>query len=140
MPATPFHDDLRLPAHPGRWLLFTWALVLGAALTFSLDVIIGSLAFWWQDVTAVDRRRHLVTLFLSGALVPLAVLPAAWGPFLWAQPFGYVVAFPIRTLLEPDVTDLGAGAAVQAAWVALAVAGARATWVRGLRRYHGAGA
>ena len=138
--ATPFHDDLRLPAHPGRWLLFSWALVLGATLTFSLDVIVGSLAFWWQDVTAVDRLRHLVTLVLSGALIPLAVMPAGWGPFLLAQPFGYVVAFPVRTLLEPDPADLATGFAVQATWVVLAVAGARVTWVRGLRRYHGAGA
>ncbi|WP_053720524.1 ABC transporter permease [Saccharothrix sp. NRRL B-16348] len=138
--AIPFHDDLDLPAHPGRWLLFAWALAMGAAMTFSLDVVVGSLAFWWQDVTAVDRFRHLATLFLSGAVVPLAVMPADWGPFLRTQPFGYVVAFPIRTLLEPDAADLRAGVAAQAAWVVLALAAARVVWVRGLRRYHGAGA
>jgi ABC-2 type transport system permease protein len=138
--AAPFHDDLALPVDPGRWLLFAWALAMGATMTFSLDVLVGSLAFWWQDVTAVDRLRQLATVFLSGALVPLAVMPAAWGPFLQAQPFGYVVAFPIRTLLEPDAADLGIGFARQAAWVVVALAAARIAWVRGLRRYHGAGA
>lgn len=138
--ATPFHDDLALPADPRRWLLFAWALAMGATMTFSLDVVVGSLAFWWQDVTAVDRFRQLVTAFLSGALVPLAVMPAAWGPFLQAQPFGYVVAFPIRALLEPDAADLRTGLARQAAWVVVAVVAARVTWVRGLRRYEGAGA
>jgi ABC-2 type transport system permease protein len=137
--AIPFHGDLQLPAHPGRWLLFGWALALGAALIFSFDVVVGSLAFWWQDITAVDRFRQLVTLFLSGALIPLPVMPAAWEPFLQAQPFGYAVAFPIRTLLAPDVVELGAGFAVQAAWVAFALLTARLVWVRGLRRYSGAG-
>ncbi|OKI20315.1 hypothetical protein A6A25_38255 [Saccharothrix sp. CB00851] len=138
--AIPFHDDLDLPTHPGRWLLFAWALVLGATFTFSLDVAVGSLAFWWQDVTAVDRFRQLATLFLSGAVVPPAVMPAAWEPFLRAQPFGYVVAFPIQTLLEPDTAGLRAGLAAQVAWVACALIAARVAWVRGLRRYHGAGA
>jgi ABC-2 type transport system permease protein len=138
--AVPFHDDIRLPANPGRWLLFAWALAMGATLTFSLDIIVGALAFWWHDVTAVDRFRQLVTLFLSGALVPLAVMPAAWGPFLRGQPFGYIVAFPIQALLGANLTGLRAGLAVQAGWTLLALGAARVAWIRGLRRYSGAGA
>jgi ABC-2 type transport system permease protein len=138
--AVPFHRDLHLPANPGRWLLFLWALALGATMMFSLDVVVGSLAFWWDDVAAVDRFRQLATLFLSGAVLPLSVMPAAWGPFLRVQPFGYAVAFPIQTLLEPRAADLRAGLAMQAAWTLLAVAAARLVWVRGLRRYSGAGA
>ncbi|MGH3167063.1 MAG: ABC transporter permease [Trebonia sp.] len=138
--AMPFHDDMRLPANPERWLLFAWALAMGATMAFSLDIIVGALAFWWQDVTAVDRFRQLVTLFLSGALIPLAVMPAAWGPFLDGQPFGYIVAFPIQTLLATSSADLRAGLAVQAAWALLSLATARTVWIRGLRRYSGAGA
>ncbi|MEN3614217.1 ABC-2 family transporter protein [Plantactinospora sp. ZYX-F-223] len=138
--AVPFHRDLELPTHPGRWLLFLWALTMGATMMFSFDVVVGSLAFWWDDVTAVDRFRQLTTLFLSGALIPLSVMPAAWGPFLRAQPFGYAVAFPIQTLLAPQAAELRGGLAVQAAWVLLALATARFVWVRGLRHYSGAGA
>jgi ABC-2 type transport system permease protein len=138
--AIPFHRDIELPAHPGRWLLFLWALAMGATMMFSFDIIVGSLAFWWDDVTAVDRFRQLTALFLSGALIPLSVMPAAWGPFLQVQPFGYAVAFPIQTLLEPDAAELRTGLAVQAAWVLLALVTARFAWVRGLRRYSGAGA
>jgi ABC-2 type transport system permease protein len=138
--AIPFHRDIELPAHPGRWLLFLVALALGATMMFSFDVIVGSLAFWWDDVTAVDRFRQLTALFLSGALIPLSVMPAAWGPFLQVQPFGYAVAFPIRTLLAQDSAELGTGFAMQAAWVLLSLVTARFVWVRGLRRYSGAGA
>jgi ABC-2 type transport system permease protein len=138
--AIPFHDDIKLPTNPGRWLLFAWALAMGATITFSLDIIVGALAFWWHDVTAVDRFRQLVTLFLSGALIPLAVMPAAWGPFLRGQPFGYIVAFPIRALLAANLAGLQVELAVQAAWALLALATARVVWIRGLRRYSGAGA
>jgi ABC-2 type transport system permease protein len=138
--AMPFRDDIKLPASPGRWLLFAWALAMGAAMTFSLDIIVGALAFWWHDVTAADRFRQLVTLFLSGAVIPLQVMPAAWGPFLAGQPFGYIVAFPIQTLLATNLTGLRARLAVQAAWALLSLATARVVWIRGLRRYSGAGA
>jgi ABC-2 type transport system permease protein len=138
--AVPFHDDIKLPVDPGRWLLFAWALAMGATMTFSLDIIVGALAFWWHDVTAVDRFRQLVTGFLSGALIPLAVMPAVWGPFLRAQPFGYIVAFPIQIVLAANLAGLQAGLAVQAAWTVLSVATARVVWTRGLRRYSGAGA
>jgi ABC-2 type transport system permease protein len=138
--AVPFHRDIELGVHPGRWLLFLVALALGATMMFSFDVIVGSLAFWWDDVTAVDRFRQLAALFLSGALIPLSVMPAAWGAFLQIQPFGYAVAFPIRTLLAPDAGELGTGFAMQAAWVLVSLVTARFVWVRGLRRYSGAGA
>ncbi|WP_206074592.1 ABC transporter permease [Antribacter gilvus] len=138
--AVPYHRDLELPAHPGRWLLFLWALALGATMMFCFDVIVGSLAFWWDDVAAVDRFRQLAAAFLSGALIPLSVMPTAWGPFLQVQPFGYAVAFPIQTLLAPDAATLWTGLAMQAAWVLLALVAARFVWVRGLRRYSGAGA
>jgi ABC-2 type transport system permease protein len=134
--AVPFRHDLHLPAHPGRWLLFGWAVAMGAVLMFSVDVIVGSLAFWWDDVTAVDRFRQLTALVLSGALIPLPMLPGAWQPFLRAQPFGYAVAVPIETLLAPRA----AGLLGQAVWVLVAVLTARLVWVRGLRRYSGAGA
>jgi viologen exporter family transport system permease protein len=138
--ALPFHAGIKLPANPGRWLLFAWALAMGATMAFSLDIIVGALAFWWHDVSAVDRLRQLVTLFLSGALIPLAVMPAAWSPFLRAQPFGYIVAFPVQTLLAANLAGLRAGLALQAAWTLLALGAARVVWVRGLRRYSGAGA
>lgn len=67
-------------------------------------------------------------------MVRVRVAPQGWSTER------YVVAFPIRTLLEPDAADLRTGLARQAAWVVVAVLAARITWVRGLRRYHGAGA
>lgn len=135
-----FHSDLELPTDPIRWLLFGWALALGAILIFGFDIIVGSLAFWWDDVTAVDRFRQLIALFLSGALIPLSVMPNAWGPFLAVQPFGYAVNFPIQTLLSPDGASIRNGLAVQAGWVLAALVFARLAWARGLRRYSGAGA
>lgn len=136
----PFRHDLMLPTVSLRWLLFLWTTTLGAILIFSLDIIVGSLAFWWADVSAVDRLRQLVTLFLSGALIPLSLMPAAWQPFLAVQPFGYAVAFPITALLTPSADDVRNGLIFQAGWVVLALVSARVVWRRGLRRYSGAGA
>ncbi len=45
-----FRHDLRLPTSGGPWALFAIALPCAAAVAFLLDVVLGSLAFWLQDV------------------------------------------------------------------------------------------
>jgi ABC-2 type transport system permease protein len=132
-----FRQDLRLPGEPQRWLLFLPALVMAAAMTFALDILIGSLAFWMEDIAAIDRLRYLLARLLSGGLVPLALFPAVFQPFLAAQPFRFLVSFPLEVLLG---TTRAIDYAYQAGWFAVLVGGAVLVWRRGLRDYQGAGA
>lgn len=132
--------SVELPQDPAQWLVCGLALVLGGTMAFALDVLVGSLAFWFEDVAGVDRLRLIVTRLLSGAIVPLAVLPASWQPFLVAQPFRYLVAFPLEVLLAPDAVATGTGLAWQVGWTVVLAATAATAWRVGLHRYQGAGA
>ena len=107
--------------HPVRsGLVFAWLIVLivgaqgpvqaataikiagnvGAwAITFFLQVMIGTLAFYVDKTQALFEIYLGVFAVLSGYLIPLRMLPE------WAQdvaaytPFRYVLAFPVETLM-----------------------------------------
>lgn len=132
--------QFRLPSDPWPWLAFTAALVLAAVITFCLDIIIGSLAFWFEDTTGVDRFRSLAARVLSGAVVPLALFPDAVSGLLRVQPFRFMLSFPLEVLLGSVSGSAAAGFAWQTGWAVAFALSALATWRIGLRRYQGAGA
>jgi len=132
-----FRDEVTLPSSAGRWLAFLAALLMAGAMTFTLDIVIGSLAFWFEDVTAVNRLRFLLSGILSGAIIPLALFPVAFSGFLAFQPFRFMVSFPLEVLLgNPSAGSF----ALQAGWFAAFLGAAVLTWRIGLSSYQGAGA
>jgi ABC-2 type transport system permease protein len=136
-----FREDLRLPADPRAWLLFALCLPLAAAVAFLLDMIIGSLAFWMDDVQGLVRIKVLVGALLAGRFVPLALFPPALAGFLEAQPFRYTLSFPLEVLtgsLTPDA--LVRGFAWQVAYCIGFWACYRLLWHFGLRAYSASGA
>lgn len=132
-----FTDRFRLPADAERWLLFAVAVVLAAGLRLALDILIGSLAFWFEDVQGFIRAQAVITPVLSGAVVPLALMPADLAWLTALQPFRFVVSFPMEVLLTSTTLS---GFVLQVGWVAIAVAAAAAVWRLGLRSYTAAGA
>jgi len=60
--------------------------------------VIGSLAFWVQDVGGLIRVKGLAGAFLAGQFVPLALFPPSLAGLLEAQPFRYTLSFPLEVL------------------------------------------
>jgi ABC-2 type transport system permease protein len=138
--AAVFRSELVVPADGVRWCLFVVSVLIAAGMTFALDVAIGSLAFWFEDISAIDRLRKLLARILSGALIPLALFPKAVSGFLEAQPFRFMVSFPLEVLLGQPAGGLVLGFTLQCSWFAAFLSGAAITWRLGLRSYQGAGA
>jgi ABC-2 type transport system permease protein len=132
-----FRDEVDLPPAGSRWIAFLGALVMAAGMTFALDVVIGSLAFWFEDVSAIDRLRQLLARTLSGALTPLALFPTVFSGFLAAQPFRFVVSFPLEVLLSKPSGD---SYVLAVGWFTTFLGAAVVVWRIGLRNYQGAGA
>ena len=136
-----FWADLRLPDQPRDWLLFVLALPLAAMVAFLLDFVIGSLAFWMQDVRGLVRVKNLVGAFLAGQIIPLALFPPGAAGFLEAQPFRYTLSFPLE-LLTGSLTPAAAarGFAWQVGYCVGLWACYRLLWRYGLRSYAATGA
>jgi ABC-2 type transport system permease protein len=135
-----FRSDLGLPTDPAAWALYLLGLPLAAATNFLLDYAIGSLAFWIHDVMGLYRVKDLLSAFLAGRFVPLALFPPWAGGALEAQPFRYTLSFPLEVLtgtLGPDALLRGF------AWQLLYPVGlallCRVLWRYGLRAYSASG-
>jgi ABC-2 type transport system permease protein len=136
-----FRDSMNIPAGLGRWLLFAVSIVLGAVLVFTLDVLIGSLAFWMDDVTALMEARRIIANVLSGSIVPLALMPDWSRGFIDHQPFRFTVSFPVEIVAgNLSSADLLAGLAIQLGYVVAFGMLARLVWVTGIKSYSAVGA
>jgi len=135
-----FADSVRLPTDPARWLLFVPSLMLGLVLVFTLDVIMGSLAFWLDDTGGLIRARDLIADVLSGSIVPLALFPGWSHGFVTAQPFRFTVSFPVEILtgqLSPHA--VATGFALQTGYVLAVCLLGWAVWSAGVKAYSAIG-
>lgn len=136
-----FRGDVHLPPDPLAWLLFGLSLPLAAAIAFLLDFVVGSLAFWIDDVNGLARVKSLVGAFLAGQFVPLAFFPPGLAWFLEIQPFRYTLSFPLELLtgsLAPAAQLRGF--AWQIGYYVILWASYRLLWRYGLRKYSAVGA
>jgi ABC-2 type transport system permease protein len=136
-----FRDDMAVTDVPWQWGVAVLAVALGAVLTFALDVVEGSLGFWLDDVSGIVRARGLLMAVLAGQVVPLVLMPEWAQGFLRAQPFRYLVSFPLEIMLGSLSTqEIAIGLALQVAYTVLFVVAARWLWNTGKRGYSAVGA
>lgn len=93
-----------------QWLLFLGALLLAAVIRFLFSYTFGLLGFWITKVSALYGMFEAVSLFLSGRIAPLSLLPPFIKEVSYYLPFRYMIGFPIE-LINGDVrgTDITAG-------------------------------
>lgn len=136
-----FWPAVRLPFEPAQWLLAGMAVVPAMAIRFLSTYVNGLLAFWTTRATAIAELQYGLSLFLSGRIAPLSLLPpvvTAAAGVLW---FPYMLAFPVE-VLTGQVTagpEYLRGLGWQLLWVGIWLGLYRVVWVRGRRRYGAVG-
>jgi len=86
-----------LPTSPITGALFILSLALGILIGTAFDFIFASLlVFLEQSVYALMQIRDAVSVLLSGAIIPLALLPWGLGQVLTYLPFASVASAPLR--------------------------------------------
>jgi ABC-2 type transport system permease protein len=122
---------------PQRLLILVASLAGAWLLLFFSMVIIGSLAMFVDSALSVFELWLGIHFVLSGYLVPIELIPAAWAhAAARALPFWYSLGFPVETAV--GMLDLGAAAhalGVQWLYVAVFALAANAVWRAGMRRF-----
>ena len=139
--ASIFWPAVRIPFEPGRWTLGLVAIGLAAGIRFFNGYATGLLAFWTTRATALVELQFGISLFLSGRIAPLSLLPPPVvhiAQYLW---FPYVLSFPVE-ILTGAVTSwqqYARGFAGQLVWLAIWLLLYLLVWTRGRRHYGAVG-
>jgi ABC-2 type transport system permease protein len=128
-----------VPGSPSSWLLGALAVVLAALIAIFFDIARASLAFWFEDIGGFTIATDLIRTVLSGAVVPLALMPAGLAAVMAWQPFRFFVSFPIEVAFEQTADGVAVGFAQQVGWLLIMAVLGLGLWRLGLRRYSAAG-
>jgi ABC-2 type transport system permease protein len=132
---------VRVPFAPGRWALALAAIVLAAGIRFFNGYATGLLAFWTTRATALVELQFGISLFLSGRVAPLALLPRGVERIAGVLWFPYILAFPVALLTGEPMTaaDVLRGFGGQIVWLLVWWGAYRVVWRRGMRHYGAVG-
>lgn len=129
-----------LTGDPALIAIFFVSLIGAWAITFFLQVMIGTLGFYIDKTQALFEVYLGVFAVLSGYLIPLRMLPE-WAQQIAAMaPFRYVLAFPVETLMGfYDRAEALRLLGVQWFFVIGIYALSSIVWRAGIRRYEAFG-
>ena len=125
---------------PRDGLAFVPALALAWALRFFWGYWLALLAFWATRADALLAVQDSLIFLLAGQVAPTPLLPGMIRTAATVLPFRYMVGFPVEVLTgQLDSARLLTGFALQAGWLAIALALFTTVWRKGLRRYTAVG-
>jgi len=117
-------------------LLAACPVVLAGMLALALvNFMTGILAFAFQDIQAFQVGKDCVVEFLSGALIPVALLPAGLRGALSLTPFPALASLPADLMLGRGFEAFPGALGRLAAWDLVLFIAARALYARLSPRY-----
>jgi ABC-2 type transport system permease protein len=105
---------------------------------FMLQYFTGILAFWLEETWILRVILQIITVFLSGAIIPLDLFPPFLQDILNYTPFPYLTYYPIKVLSGQPV-DLVNFFTVITSWIGIGLFVNTLIWRRGVRLYTAAG-
>jgi ABC-2 type transport system permease protein len=121
--------------------LFLPALVLAFLVRFLVEWTLALAAFWTTRVDAINQLYFIASLFLSGQIAPLALMPLPIRTVAAILPFRWTVGFPVELLLgRLSPVEALTGLAAQGAWLLAGFALLRLVWRASVRNYSAVGA
>jgi ABC-2 type transport system permease protein len=89
---------IHAPRDPALWVLFTISVLGAWAISFLVNVIIGSLAFFMEQSVKIMDVYTAVFFVLSGYMVPLDLFPEPVRAVLDFLPFRYQMGLSVELL------------------------------------------
>lgn len=115
---------------------FAVSLILAAILWFLFSYIVGSTAYWFDNLFFVLIVKEIVVNLLSGFYFPLEMLPSSMFKIISCLPFKYFSSFPIDTLVKALPTKFWlVNTAIELLWICLLYLILVLVNRRGLQRY-----
>ena len=128
---------------PASWLavgLFLVSLPLAVAISYSINVLVGTVAFYFVEASSIKNvMNHIIGVF-SGAMVPLTFFPGTLKTVTLALPFQAVVFGPTQALRATTLNSQTlVSLLIAAGWAVVLGLWAAWAWRKGLRNYEAVG-
>ena len=89
---------LRLPTGPLAWLAFIVSALLGFTVMFYFNWFLACFTFYTTEIWGLGVLIQGMTIFLSGSLVPLVMMPEWMRTIVLSVPFAQALAVPVGLL------------------------------------------
>lgn len=128
--------NVNLPSNLSTWLLFGMLLLLCAVLHFIVELIIGYLSFWLDDISGIVNLIDIAVFTFGGRLIPLFLFPAGLYSIAKLMPFRYLFAFPAEYLSgQVPPSQLLESMGIIVIWLVLAATAATILWRKGVKNF-----
>lgn len=115
---------------------FSVSIILAAALWFLFSYIIGSTAYWFDNLFFVLLVKEIIVNLLAGYYFPIEILPSTLAKIINYLPFKYFSAFPIDTLIRAVPSSVWLrNTFIELIWVGLFCLVLKLVNQKGLQRY-----
>ncbi|MET7637717.1 ABC-2 family transporter protein [Streptomyces sp. NPDC005438] len=91
---------LALPTSPVTWTLFLLSTWLGVTVSFGIRYLLALASFWLLDGAGVNLLGMLLSVLLSGLVLPLHVFPGQLASVVGWLPWAATFQLPADVLLE----------------------------------------
>lgn len=116
------------------------AILLANVLCFLMFVLVEMIAFWADNVWALNIALGMALAVLGGRTFPLSLFPEWFQQVMVWLPFQYTLYTPVAILLgEVSGAEWLRGCAVSLGWCVAMGAAARVVWRRGSYEYSAVG-
>lgn len=116
------------------------AVVMGHLVSFTTAMALAMVALFVGEAMGIFELYFFPQIFLSGAIVPIALLPPWAGAISRALPFYYTTGLPTEIMIGRVAPGHAWPLiAIQGVWAAVGYALWRVLYHRGLRHYTGVG-
>ncbi len=119
---------------PVYFLLFLVSLVIAYMISFYFNVCYGFMAFFFKNLWGTTLIKETVVDFLSGAVVPLAFLPAGLGTVLNLLPFASLSYTPVMIYMGMySYTEIAWRIGLQVFWLLVMFGASKLIWRSAVR-------
>lgn len=112
-----FHIRLAVTSEPFVILEAVLLVLMGLTFMAQLNFFIGILAFYFQDIGLFLMIKENILAFITGAVIPLALLPTWVVSALKAFPFYYVTYLPAMLLIGRNSGEISSGFLTLCLWM-----------------------
>lgn len=125
---------------PSQIVVALLSILFALVITGCFSAMLGAVTFWVPQSEPILAMKGTILPLLSGATIPLDVLPLVAQRILALTPFPWMAFFPVRLLTKDlPVREIVEGLGMQLLWSLVLLFAVRVVWQRGLRRFEAVG-